>query len=223
MTLILNVLHKDMSILAADGKAIAEWPVSAGSVTTAPSGRGCIVQDFNKITLNSTRTLALGIAGSTQDHGYTQVIERSSCFDEGLYTIRRHMEGFVPVYDRATLSTLTSFTANEGIASFFDQSMGMYFTSKYLFSPVEIRTRLHRANDDVKVFSSGSGSKYFEGENGLADIESLITLTKCSCTPEACISWLKDAFKRVGDFDPESGVDPMFVVSTRSNPKFHSI
>lgn len=223
MTLILNVLHKDMSILAADSKARAEWSVSATAITTVPAGRGPIAHGFNKITMNSSRMLALGIAGLTQDHGYTQAIEQSDSIDEGLKTIRKHIENFVPIYDRAKLSTLTSFMANEGIASFFDQSTGTYFTSKYLFSPVEIRTRLHRGTDKVKVFGAGSGSKYFEGASGLADIESFVALIKHSCTQEACISWMQDAYKRASGTDPETGAEPVFVISTRSNPEFRSI
>lgn len=223
MTLILNILHKDMSILAADRKARAEWPVSSMSFTTVPASSGQVINDFNKFTMNSSRTLALGIAGCTQDHCYTQAIEQSDNIDEGLRTIRKHIENFVPIYDRANLSTLTSFMTNEGIASFFDQNMGIYFTSKYLFSPIEIQTRLHRATDEVKIFRAGSGSKYFEGKDGLASIDSFIFSAKNSRSPEECITWLQDVYKRVSDCDPDSGAEPVFLVSTRSNPEFRWI
>lgn len=71
-----------------------------------------MVHDYKKITLNSCRSLALGIAGHTQDHYYTQAIERSISIDEGLWIVRKHMEGFLRVHDLASLSTLTSFTVN---------------------------------------------------------------------------------------------------------------
>lgn len=222
MTLILNILHKDMSILAADKKARAEWSVSVGAITTVPSGRGPIIHDFNKITINSSRTLALGISGQDQDHDYIQAIKQSESIDEGLRTIRGHIESFVPIYDRVSLSTLTQFSVNEGIASFFDQSTGKYFSSKYLFSPIEIQTRLHRATDEIKVFYAGSGSKYFKLQEGLASISSLTTLVRDSCTPEFCISWLQEVYKRASGEDPESGAEAVFFISTRTQPEFRS-
>jgi hypothetical protein len=222
MTLILNILHKNMSILAADKKAIAEWSVSEGGFTTVPNSRGPIVDDFNKITVNLSKTLALGIAGLTKDHGYIHAIEQSEFIDEGLRTIREHIESFVPIYDRVNLNKLTQFMANEGIASFFDQSTGKYFSSKYLFSPVEIQARLHRATDEIKVFYAGSGSKYFRGPEGLGSIDSFTASIKDSCTPELCISWLQDVYKSASYEDPESGADAICFISTRSQPEFRS-
>lgn len=222
VTFILNILHRDMSILSADRKAMAEWPVTAAPDMAVHAGDTSIVQDYNKITLNSSRSLALGIAGHTQDHYYIQTIERSASIDEGLWTIRKHMERFQRVHDRSSLITLTSFMVNQGIASFFDQDADMYFTNTFLFSPVEIQTRLHRSTDGVKIFHAGSGSEHFEKAVGLENIDSFIASTKNSCTPEACISWMQDAYRRISESDPGSGAEAVFVVSTRSDPKFRS-
>jgi hypothetical protein len=223
VTFILNVLHRDMSILAADRKAIAEWPVSSTSGIAIPARGSSVVDDFNKITLNSTGSLAVGIAGNTQDHYYTQAIEWSVSVDEGLLTIRKHMERFLSVHDRPGLSTLTTFTVNQGIASFFDKDTGMYFSNTFLFSPVRNETRLHRAADDVKIFHAGSGSEHFEKAVGLIDIDSFLASAKNAHTPESCIPWMQEAFKRVSVSDTGSGAEAMFVVSTRSSPKFRTI
>jgi len=211
-----------MSILAADRKAIAEWPVSSAGITV-PAGSGSVVNDFNKITLNSSGSLALGIAGHTQDHYYTQAIEWSASIDEGLLVIRKHMERFLRVHDRAGLSTLTSFTVNQGIASFFDKDTGMYFSNTFLFSPVRNETRLHRATDEAKILHAGSGSEHFEKAVGSVGIDSFLASTKNACTPEECVPWMQDAFRRVSANDAGSGAEAMFVVSTRSSPKFRSI
>jgi len=212
-----------MSILAADRKAIAEWPVSSVSDITISAGDSSVVNDFNKITLNASGSLALGIAGHTQDHYYMQAIERSVSIDEGLLAIRKHIERFLRVHDRAGLSTLTSFTVNQGIASFFDKDTGMYFSNTFLFSPVRNETRLYRAADEVKIFHAGSGSEHFEKAFGLVDIDSFVASTRNACTPEACIPWMQDAFRRVSASDAGSGAEAIFVVSTRSSPKFRSI
>lgn len=128
MTLILNVLHKDMSVLAAEIMARAEWSISPMSFSSVPLGKGYAVHDFNKVTINSSRTLALGIAGLTQDHGYTQKIERSEKIDDALQAIRKHIEGFVPIYDRGKLRKLSQFSANEGMAP--EPHLGRYFRAQ---------------------------------------------------------------------------------------------
>lgn len=220
MTLILNILHKDMSILAADKRAQAEWSSSPLIYSTAPPSKGQVVNDFNKFTLNTCGTLALVIAGITKDHSYTLEVERSESIDESLRSIRKHIESFVPIYDRAVLAKLRSFMPNEGIATFFDQSMGGYFTYQYLFSPIELRSRLLRGAEEVKVLYAGSGVKYFEQGEGLADIEKFKSSNKNSYMPCECISWVKDLYKRVSVFDPEIGDEPDFLVSTRDNHWF---
>jgi hypothetical protein len=135
------------------------------------------------------------------------------------------MEGFLRVHDRTSLNTLTSFTVNQCIASFFDQDTDMYFTNTFLFSPVRSETRLHRGTDEVKILYVGSGSEPFEKAVGLGliDIDSFIASAKNSCTPEACIPWIQDAFRKVSAIHADIGDEPVFVVSTRSNPKFRSI
>lgn len=223
MTLILNVLQKDISILAADKNARALWPNSAMSFTTVPASNGPLVDDFNKITTNTSNMLAVGIAGNTQDHSYTMEIESSDSIDEGLRAIQNHIESSVPVYDCANLNNLSSFTANEGIATFFDQRTGMYFAKKYLFSPIEVQARLYRATDEVQVFRAGSGRKYMDGQQGLAAIDSFTASVRASCTAEACISWLQHIYRLVAASDPEIGAEPALFLSTRSAPEFRSI
>jgi hypothetical protein len=209
-----------MSILAADQRAIEELPVTATPDMAAHAGVRSIVHDYNKFTLNLDKSLALGIAGHTQDHYYIQTIRLSVSVDDWLRKIRKHMEGFLRVHDRSSLSTLTSFMVNHGIATFFDQDASMYFTNTFLFSPIENQTRLHRGRDEVQIFHAGSGSKHFEKVVGLANIESFIASTVNSCTPEVCIPWMQDAYKRVSSSDPDSGAEAVFMVSTKSNPKF---
>jgi len=223
VTFILNILHRDMSILAADQKAIAERPATATPDTTVHTKASSIVHDYNKFILNSDRSLALGIAGHTQHHYYTHKIQLSVSGVEALPIIRRHMEGFLRVRDLADLSTLTDFTVNEGIASFFDQGTGTYFSNTFRFSPIDNATRLHRAADRVTILTAGSGSAHYEKAAGRENIDAFIASRKDSCTQEECIPWMRDVFRRVSSRDSDSGAEPVFVVSTRSDPKYRFI
>jgi len=212
-----------MSILAADRMAIAELPVTATPDMAAHAGGSSIVHDYNKITLNLGKSLALGIAGHTQDHYYIQTIGLSVSFDDWLWKIRKHMEGFLRFNDRSDPSKSSTIMANQGIATFFDQDANMYFTNTFLFSPIESQTRLHRGRDEVQIFHAGSGSEHFKKEVGLEDIDTFKASVKNSCTPEVCIPWMQDAYRRVSASDPGSGAEAVFVVSTRSNPKFRTV
>jgi len=220
VTFVLNILHRDMSILAADRKAIAGGLDTAALGMSAPADSGSVVSDFNKITLNSRLCLAIGIAGNTHEHYYIPEIRLSASVNDVLSEIRRSMEYFLRVNDRSALKLLPPFMVNQSIATFFDKDADMYCTNTFLFSPVENQSRLHSGGDVAKIFHAGSGSKYFEEVVGMECIESFVSSTKESCTPEECIPWMQDAFEKVSARDNYSGSEAMFVVSTRANPKF---
>jgi hypothetical protein len=54
----------------------------------------------------------------------------------------------------------------------------------------------------------------------LEDIKTFIAATKNLCTPDDCIPWMLDAFKKVSDSDANTGAKAVFAVSTRYEPKF---
>ncbi len=223
MTFILNILHKDMSILAADRRAIAQWSTAATSDMADHARGGSIVDDYEKITSIPSANLAMGIAGQTQDHYYLPSLKTSSGIDDVLLKVRKHMDAFLRIHDRSGLATLTSFAANQGIASFFDEAAGTFFSSVFRFSPIESQFRLHRGKDEAQILHAGSGSSPFEKAIGQAGIDDFVSSTKKSCTPESCVSWMKEAYRRVSLNDVGTGSEPVFAVSTRSSPDFRSL
>lgn len=219
MTFILNILHRDISILAADQRAISGLPASE----VASAAVSAVVNDYKKITMNSSRSLAIAIAGNTQDHYYIPEIPLTVSINEVLSKIRRNMESFLRVNDRGNLGKLMPFTANQSIVTFFDRDEGMYFSNEFMFSHVQNRTRLHRSSDGVKILYAGSGGEHFEKSVGLEHIESFISSASNACTLEECISWVKDAYIKVSASDPGCGSEAIIVVSTREDQKFRSI
>ena len=216
LTFILNVLHRDISILAADRKAIAGGLNLAAPETSAPAEN-----DFNKIIINPSLNLAIGISGNTHEHFYLPEIGLSGSVNEVLSKIRKNMEYFLRVNDRALLKLLPPFMVNQAVVTFFDKHADMYCTNTFLFSPVENQTRIHSGSDVAKVFYAGSGSQHFEEAVGMESTKSFISSIRSSCTPEACIPWMQDAFEKVSAIDPYSGSEATFAVSTRQNPKFY--
>lgn len=223
MTFILNVLHRDMSILAADQKAIEGFTNGGSPTISVQDEVGSIVHDYEKITLHFGNDLALGVAGNTQDHYYLPTIDFSVGIDDALWKIRKHLEGFLRIHDRTSLKTLTSFTVNQGVASFFDQVTDTYCTNTFLFSPVEIQNRLHRGRDEVQILIAGSGSEHFKNVVSTEDINAFKGAVNTSCTPEACVSWVQDVYRRVSVQDSGTGSEAVLFASTRSNPKFRKI
>ena len=147
MTFILNVLHRDISIIAADRKAIAGGLNLAAPAMGAPAEGGPVVSDFNKITLNPSLGLAIGIAGNTHEHFYLPEIRLCANISEVLSKIRKNMEYFLRVNDRTLLKSLPPFIVNQSIVTFFDKEADIYCTNSFLFRPVEIHTRLHSGGD----------------------------------------------------------------------------
>jgi hypothetical protein len=213
VTFILNVLHKDMSLVAADKRAFAER--SAGGAT---------VRDYKKLILNYSQSLVLGVAGHTHEHPYIQAIERSSGHDEVLLAIQHHLKNFPRIHDRATLVTLSSFMVNQGIASFFDRGVGEHFSFTFLFSPVESSSRIYRGPaDGARLLHVGSGSKYFEQAVSRSEADSFVASIRSPFMPAMCIPWVRGVFKKISNLDSSTGDEPVFVVSTGSSPTFQFI
>ena len=93
MTFILNILHKDFSLLAADRKGNSQGPVTAtvGKITIVmPSG--AVIEGMKKILLPRNHKFAVAFAGSTSDHGYLDSLTELETFEDAATRIRSHME-----------------------------------------------------------------------------------------------------------------------------------
>lgn len=225
MTFILNILHKDMSLLAADRKATAEGPttITMPGITVHAQG-GAEIHGYKKLAVNQSRRFAIGFAGNTQDHGYVQAIEQSASIDEGMRVIRSHMESHLRVHERTELVSMTSFTENQGIASFYDEHNGTYFSNIFLFSPVHCYTRLFaRTIDGARLLHVGTGSENFEKAVGVNEINTFIGSLQESCTTDECIQWVREAYRKVSAVDSGTGEEVVFLVSTRSQPDFQRL
>ena len=96
--------------------ARAEWSISPMSFSSVPAGKSYAVHGVNKVTINSSRTLALGIAGLTQDHSYTQKIEHSKKSMSRYKRFESTSKVLCLSTIAAKLRKLSQFRANEGKA-----------------------------------------------------------------------------------------------------------
>jgi len=205
-----------MSILAADKKAVADWP----SISGFPSRGKAVVHDQKKITMNLNGQMAIGVAGYSDHNSYIGEFEKSESVSSGLLIIRRHMERFLQVDDLVSLIKSASPFVNECIASFYDESTQTYFTNEFQFNEFTNKTYLHRASDGVKLFCAGSGRNHFDLASGVMEIQSLAASNESACFQEACIDWMQNIFKLVSAKDDGCGSEAMFVISNRINREF---
>jgi hypothetical protein len=216
VTFILNVLHKNLSILAADKRGVAEWPTAFGF----PARGKAITHDLTKITLNSTGLLAMGMSGYSEHHAHIGRVSNSVEINEALSIIRHHMEDFLRVDDRALLIKTASPFVNEGVVSFYDKEIQAYFTNEFSFNEFRNSTHLHRATEEVKLFCAGSGRRNFDMDSGRVEIQSLVSASNDQITPDIFIPWMKEMFRRVSAGDEGCGPEALFAVSTRHSHEF---
>lgn len=219
MTFILNILHKDMSILAGDKKVVAEWP----SILGFPSRGKAVAHDCKKITTNLTSLMAIGASGYSEYNSYIKEIERSDNINNGLSIIRYHMERFLLIDNLPSLIKASSPFLNECIVSFYDKKTETYFTNECEFNEFRNKTHLHRASERIKVFCAGSGKAHFEIASAIEEVNSLSGKFENSNISDTFIPWMKDAFRKVSAKDEGYGAEGMFAVSTRESPEFRLI
>ena len=91
MTFILNVLHKDFSLLASDRRATSTGPTKIEMPgITIHTKKGVTINGFKKIYLAKPKSIAVGYAGTTGDHSYISEIEKCENVDSTISLIRRH-------------------------------------------------------------------------------------------------------------------------------------
>ena len=225
MTFILNVLNKDFSLLAADKLAKSDGPtkMTIGNITIN-SEKGVTINGFQKIYRNKPNLLAVGIAGTTQSHGYLSDIQNGQEIDQGLQAIRQHMESFLNINNRKEVLEKQERMENQGLATFFDSETSTYFTNLYLFSDLHNYTRLYsHPNTNCRLFHVGSGSNKFEQAVGLAEINKFAGSISGLDKIQDCLAWLKEAYIKVSEIDSGVGSEFTAVISTRDKPEFCAI
>lgn len=222
MTFVLNVLHKDFSLLVSDKRAKAEGPTTITMPgITIHAKKGATINGVNKTLLNKNASVALGYAGTTQDHFYASRYEESDTPDEALKIVREHMEKFLRVEDRASVLALETFMENQGICTFFDAAHEAYFSTIYLFSPIHSYNRMYaRTVNGARLIHVGSGSNAFDQAVGSEKINQFAGSVNGIGDLERCLDWIRNAFQKVSEVDEASGPDIVAKVSTRSQPTF---
>lgn len=228
MTFILNLLHKDFSLIAGDqmGQATGPVTVSLGGLTVKIQNAGnenTTITGLQKIKLSNNRLIALGVAGTLSDHdGYSSRLQEISDPSEAMKSIHRHMTDFFDFDGRDTLLEGKTQELNQSLLTFFDKDKEAFFTCYHQFSKLTFGSALYarRMNAAPTLVHAGSGSSKFEEAMGLDEINAFLDRVKAGISLEETLAWFVKAFLNVSKCATGCGADFTAYISTRENPEF---
>jgi len=222
VTFIVNLLHKDFSILLSDKKANTDGPttIKVGKITVRAE-KGATIIGFQKIFLSGCNLVALGIAGNANKHSYINDLPGITNIDDALKLVRSHMEHFLGVHNRSEIMQQQSSRENQSIATFFDRIESAYFSNLFLFSKIHNHTMLYKAPErGGMLIHVGSGSNIFEKTIGKNEIERFASSVASIDMLAHYLEWFSGVFKKISEVDDGVGEDFTGVISTRESPNF---
>jgi hypothetical protein len=226
MTFILNILHKDYSLLAADRKGHTDGPatVTFGNITLNMPDGG-VINGVKKIRLNDNARFAIGIAGTIAAHTYLDDACKASEGQVALAAVNEFVHGQLAINQLEEILPGGPLMRNSTLVSFFDAATGAFFTSFHEFSRFTATTCIYarKENPSPQPFHAGSGSSNFEKAVGLDWINSFIVKLREGLTLEERLECLDTAFAKVSEIDAGCGSDYEAVLATRDEPSFRFV
>ncbi len=222
MTLIINILHNDFSLLVADRRATTNGAttIKAGNVTIK-SEKGLTITGFNKIHKSAKNAVALGIAGDANEHKYLKQFEEADTVDEAVAIVDFAISQYANFSDRRRLSGIENLPTHQGILSFHDKDLRTFFSLVYGFSWIHKALQQYRAPEiGIRMHSCGSGANHL-GE--IIKQEDLDRIAKESTTETdfvKCFEWIKPIYLQVSERDKSVSDCLVAFVSRRSSPEF---
>ncbi len=226
MTFVLNILHKDYSLLAADRRGKSEGPVTmtTGGFSITTSGN-TVIDGVQKIYLSKNAEQAVGIAGTVGDHGYLGAFSDVSDGQTALECVSDFVHLAFDFDARDRMLNNEAVMENQSIVTFFDPDKGAFFSSLYLFTPFTHAVQLYarRANASPILLHVGSGSSNFEKAVGLEEINSFVKRLSEGLDLEQRLAWFDEAFAKVSAMDSGCSASYEAVIATRDTPQFTSL
>ena len=220
MTFVLNVLHSEFSLIAADTKAVSKGPTTIKmSGITLFAKKGVTIQGYQKIKMSRSKNVAVGHSGNVEDHVYLGAIENQDSIGRVLYLIRAHTENFLE-QDHKSVVEHRTFVENAGIATYYEPETGICFSNIYAFSRIHNYMKQFAGGERACLIHVGSGSSVFECAVGLEEINRFVGSVQSSSDIPYCIEWMKESYKKVSSVDEGTGEEMVAFLATRDRRLF---
>jgi hypothetical protein len=224
MTFVLNLLHKDFSLIAADKQGNSRGPTTLikGGITINTTGK-LTIEGMHKIVLSNNKKMAMGYAGTIADHGYLELFKKSENATEAMKIFRNHMDSYFDFNSRDLLLEAKPQMENQILLSFFDVEKSAYFTSMNLYTKFSNTISLYARRANPMLVHIGSGSNSFEHAVGSESINSFLAEVKAGADLSFQLQWIEEAFQKVSEIAEGCGSNFDAVLSTRESQEFISV
>ncbi|PTQ98434.1 hypothetical protein C8K18_10716 [Paraburkholderia sp. GV068] len=223
MTFILAVVHKDMSILAADrqGNASGTGEFTIGQMKLKVTAPKITINGIKKISLNRSKEFAVGIAGTYADHPYMSTVEACDDLRASFEAVTTHASRYNFDADKKPIMQGGAVMGNQSIASYFDDRYDSFFSTLFQFTPMMTSSATYYATrPGAGLMHVGSGSQVFESAVGVESIEDFKRSIADKADPTFALNWLAEAFRLVSEKADGCGSDFVAVAATRDTRRF---
>jgi len=227
MTLIVNVLHKDFTLLAADKLANAAGPatITMGRLTINLPNGGSVTGLFPKVITAANGCAAAGSAGVIAEHTYVDAFKATTTPEDALAAIRNAAQDFFDFAERDQYLEGKGQMINESIVSFFDVAKSAFWTFIIKYTRFESHQFVYARNKNPKayVFSTGSGNATLHEKVPEEEMQQFIDSIADEWSESQLVQWLDKIFRIVSENNKTVGATYDSMIATRDNPVFRSL
>ncbi|WP_137910650.1 hypothetical protein [Ralstonia sp. 3PA37C10] len=227
MTLIVNLLHRDFSLIAADKLANATGPatITTGGLTIKMPNGGKIEGLFPKVIGTANGCAAVGSAGTIAEHTFVGTFKAATSPGDALAAVRIAAHDFFDFAERDTFLAGTGQMVNESIVSFFDEEKSAFWTFiiKYTRFDSHQFAYARRQNPKPHVFSVGSGNPTLSEKVSNEEIQRFTAAISEEWNEPQLDQWLAGVFQTVSDANESVSASFDALIATRDNPVFRPL
>lgn len=227
MTLIVNVLHRDFTLLAGDRLANASGPVTvtAGSLTIKMPAGGKITGLFPKVITSKGGRAAVGAAGTIADHTFREAFQAADSPESALGAVRATAHDFFDFSARDYFIDGVAQMRNEVITTFYDQEKSAFWTFIIDYTKFQSNqyTFARKTNPKAEVLSVGSGTKTMRERVSTEEIHRFLDAVTDNWSERQLAEWLGSVFKVVSEVNESVSESYEAVIATREDPFFRML
>lgn len=226
MTLVVNVLHKDFSLIASDRLANATGPttMSIGSVTITLVNGGKI-DGVSKLLTTANGCAAVGSAGNTREHTFADAFRSATDHAQVLEALRSAAYNQFDFSERDQLIEGKEQMVNESVVSFFDNEKSAFWT--FVISHTRFESAqsayVRKLNPVAYIFSVGSGHSTLVDKLPAEEVDKFTSKIAEEWSEPQLALWLDGIFAAVSSVNDTVGSSYHALIATRDNPTFRPV
>lgn len=232
MTLITTFVREDFALLFADKRAITTGPttITTGKITIN-SMNGLSVTGFQKVTLNTDRSAAIGIAGEVAAHPYVKDFAASANVDDALGVVDSFLEDFHDSQDGKPVSELGKIhTRQSALMPFWEAQKKIFFMRRFTFNEFYLEKEVLSALPTHYIMRNvGSGAGPFQALLSTPEVARVLNeftpgeKSKGLAEVSELIAHIKKLYEAVSCVDKGVSKEVTVLLATKDSPQFQEV